>query len=211
MALRRVCLALWLSCLAAIAHAYEVCGELAPPGQYGPYDYRTATAYQKNLVEGAHFQSNVESLQRENSNSHLGGDIDYTLRAFPNHARALLAMMKLSAKERTLKPRGAHWPVECYFERALRFTPDDPAVHTMYGVYLVKKGDREAAKGQLQLAREGLEKLGGDPNLNYNVGLAYFDLGDYDKAMEQAKVAYSLGFPLPGLRSKLKSVDKWKD
>jgi tetratricopeptide (TPR) repeat protein len=81
----------------------------------------------------------------------------------------------------------------------------------VYGIFLIKKGDRKGAESELQLAREGLEKLGGDPNLNYNLGLAYFDLGDYDKALEQAKTAYSLGFPLPGLRDKLKRANKWQE
>src|SRR5437868_1067555 len=70
------------------------CGSLDNPS-YGPFDYRTATAYQKQLVEiiGAHFTSSVESLQHGNT-APIGGELDYTLRAFPNHRRALLAMIR---------------------------------------------------------------------------------------------------------------------
>ena len=40
------------------------CGVLNPPGQFGPYDYRTATREQKYLVEMAHFPPEVELLTR---------------------------------------------------------------------------------------------------------------------------------------------------
>jgi hypothetical protein len=39
--------------------------------------------------------------------------------------------------------------------------------------------------------------------LNYNIGLLYFDMGDYAKAVEHARVAYNAGYPLVGLRKKL--------
>lgn len=199
-----------LSCFAASSRALELdaCGDLS--NAYGPYDYRTATEAQKHLVEKTHFPTHVEHLQRRATGS-FGGDIDYTLRAFPNNPRALLAMMKLGAKERALRPQGARWPVECYFDRAVRFAPDDPAVRTVYGLYLISTGQRQAAERELETAREALKKLGGDRNLSYNLGLAYFNLGNYDAALEQAKTAYALGFPLPGLREKLKRVGKWQE
>lgn len=199
---------LCLSCFAASTHALEACGELT--NSFGPYDYRTTFGDPKVLVEGAHFPPHVEHLQRQLTGP-FGADIDYTLRAFPNNPRALLAMMKLGVKQNTVRPYGARWPVECYFDRAVRFAPDDPAVHTVYGLYLISKGKRQDAERELQTAREALRQLGGDSNLNYNLGLAYFDLGRYDEALEQAKTAYALGFPLPGLREKLKRVGKWQD
>ena len=204
----RIMLGVCLTILTPVAKALDYCGELA--NAYGPFDYRTATAAQKHLVESAHFLPFIEQLQRGLTGS-LGSEIDYTLRAFPNHPRALMAMMKLGMKENVRQPRGALWPVECYFDRAVRFAPDDPAVRTLYGVYLVKNGSREAAANELKLASDALEKTGGDANLNYNLGLAYFEMKDYDKALEQAKKAYALGFPLPGLRDKLKRVNKWEE
>lgn len=207
----KVLLGLSFSAITVTTHAFEECGELRNVMQYGPYDYRTVSEDKKQLVETAHFLPFVESLQRGLTTNHVGGDIDYTLRAFPNHPRALLAMMKLGFKLKTSKPPGAHFTVECYFDRAIRFTPDDPAVHTFYGLYLVKRGDRQAAARELDTAREGLQTSGGDQNLNYNLGLAYFDLADYEKALQQAKLAYSLGFPLPGLREKLKRAGKWEE
>ena len=41
---------------------------------YGPFDYRTVTPFQKQLVEGTHFPRQVEILQQGNTST-LGGDI----------------------------------------------------------------------------------------------------------------------------------------
>lgn len=183
-----------------------MCGPI-DTGGYGPFDYRTATAQQKLLVEGAHFRRETELLQVRKGRR-LGGDIDYTLRAFPNHPRALLAMVKLGEKDKTERPHGALFTLSCYFERAIRFTPDDPAVRVVFAHYLINKGDKAGARTQLELVQE---KVGDDPNLSYNAGLAYFDLKDYARAREHAKRAYELGFPLQGLKNKLQQVKQWQD
>lgn len=193
---------------ATVAGAQDVtvCGPIESGG-YGPFDYRTATAYQKRLVEGAHFTRDIERLRKGKTGS-LGAELDYTLRAFPNHPRALLAMVRLAEKEKKERPQGAGYPAGCYFERAIRFTPDDPAVRVVFAHYLIDRGDRSGARQQLELVRE---KVGNDPNLSYNVGLAYFDLKDYALAREHAKRAYELGFPLDGLKKKLQQVKQWQD
>ncbi len=190
----------------AAAQSLDVCGSLK--NAFGPFDYRTASAADRELVEGAHFTPGVESLSRQINNRYFGADIDYTLRAFPNHPRALLAMTRLSARERKDKPRGATYPVQCYFDRAIRFTPDDPAVRVVFGHYLIDKGDPGGARKQLDLVQE---KAREDANLSYNLGLAYFDLKAYGLAREHAKRAYALGFPLPGLKKKLQQANQWRD
>src|SRR6266513_2811729 len=70
---------------------------------YGPFDYRTATQAQKVLVESNHFTRPVETLQSGLTGT-PGHDIGYTLRAFPNHPRALLAMVRLAQRDKTKKP-----------------------------------------------------------------------------------------------------------
>jgi hypothetical protein len=45
----------------------------------------------------------------------------------------------------------------------------------------------------------------------YNLGLAYVEIKRYPEALEAAHKAYALGFPLPGLRDRLKSVNAWKE
>src|SRR5262245_1653589 len=118
---RRVARALAAGALvwATVASAQDVtvCGPIETGG-YGPYDYRTATAQQKRVVDAAHFTRNVEML-RGSGRASVGGDIDYTLRAFPNHPRALMAMMRLGERDKTERPVGAMFSVACYFERAV--------------------------------------------------------------------------------------------
>ena len=181
------------------------CGELA--NGYGPYDYRKRDEFAQNfyLVESAHFTKEVESGVKGNTGA-VGADIDYTLRAIPNHARALSTMANLGIKYKQLKLVGAKFPVECYFDRAIRFTPDDGAVRAVYANYQFALGKTEAA---LKLFSKAVDLSPEDPTINYNAGLAYFKVKDYEKANLHAQKAYSLGFPLPGLKNKLVSVGKW--
>jgi Tfp pilus assembly protein PilF len=193
---------------APLAHAQDLsaCGPLQ--NAYGPFDYRTATAQQRATVENFHFTRDVETLKRGASSVRVGADLSYTLRAFPNHPRALLAMTRLGQKEKTPRPKGADYTVECYFDRAIRFAADDPSVRMLYGTFLLRNGKREAAIEQLKTAEH---HAGANANVYYNLGLAYFDLKDYGKARDYAKRAYELGFTLPGLKKKLQSVGQWRD
>jgi tetratricopeptide (TPR) repeat protein len=182
----------------------STCGTLRTA--WGPFDYRSASVRQIQIVEDYHFTPEVEMLKRGKSNVHVGADIDYTLRAFPNHHRALAAMANLQFKAKTDLPIGAHWRVSCYFDRAIRFRPDDATVRTIFGIYMMRLGKTADAITQFEMAA----KLGDDSgNLHYNAGLTYFELGDYDKALAHAKKAYDLGFTLPGLREKLAKIGKW--
>jgi tetratricopeptide (TPR) repeat protein len=186
------------------AFAQPECARL-PPGQFGPFDYRTQRA-KLAVVELNHFTPEVEQLIKGRSSDFIENDIQFVLIYYPNHYRALEAMARLSLRKRTLKLRHAALPTECYFVNAMRFAPDDPKVRLGYGVYLSRIGQSAAALTQFQEA----EKLGAtDANTYYNLGLMYFDMKDYGKAVEYAKKAYDLGFPLPGLRKKLEQAGKW--
>lgn len=189
------------------ARAFDACGPLK--NAFGPYDYRARQEFRDKLylVEIAHFTESVQMLQRGNTSS-LGGDIDYTLRAFPNHPRALSAMANLAIRDRTDKPSGAKYTVDCYFERAIRFAPDDGTVHMIYGNWLFKTGAKDKALQEYQTAEKYAEN---DANLQYNLGLYYLDAKEYDKALAHAHKAYDLGFQLPGLRNKLVAAGKWRD
>lgn len=182
------------------------CGQLA--NHYGPYDYRTVSEAQRKIVEDVHFTPKVESLAGGATSITAGGDLNYTLRVFPNHHRALMAVVKLSEKEKSIRPRDMNYSVPCWFDRAERFRPDDAMVKALHGLYLNRTGKTQAAVDKLEEAKA----LAGDnANINYNLGLAYVDLKQYDKALESAHVAYALGFPLPGLRDKLKRAGKWSE
>jgi tetratricopeptide (TPR) repeat protein len=190
----------------ALADELE-CGALQ--NAYGPYDYRS-DFNQKNripIVEGAHFQPEVEALQLGGiiyvTPYDLIGGLDYTLRAIPNHHRALSTVARYQLRGWKTDPFRT---ADCYFDRALRFTPDDGQVRVIYGAYLHRKKDLKGALAQYMTAREMLPD---SVELAYNLGLLYFEMKERDKAKEEAVRAYSLGYPLPGLRDKLARAGLW--
>ncbi len=180
------------------------CGSL--DNAYGPFDYRSDKK-KLGVVERFHFGPQVERLASGISGQ-VGADLDYTLRAFPNHHRALMSMKRLGAREKTTKARGAQYTVECYMIRAETFRPDDGMVKVIYGLFLSESGRTKEAVAKLEAARK-LESR--NANVHYNLGLAYFNLGQYDNALESAHRAYADGFPLPGLRDQLKRAGKWRE
>lgn len=184
------------------------CGPLE--NQYGPFDYRAHKKgdYKLDIVEQYHFTSNVESLVTGKSTVNVGGDLDYTLRVFPNHHRALLAMVRLGEKLKSPQPPGVGYSVECYFERALRFRPDDSTARMLYARFLAKNGRQSDAVKQLEITTTTAAE---NPFTHYNIGLIYFDIKNYDQALTQAHKAYGLGFEQPALRDQLKSAGKWKE
>ncbi|MDA0188791.1 MAG: tetratricopeptide repeat protein [Proteobacteria bacterium] len=197
---------LLLAALAAPAGAGEAeCGPLT--NHYGPFDYNAATPADRALVDRAHFTPRVEQLKRGNTGS-LGQDLSYTLGVFPNHARALLAISNLALREKTPRPKDSTYSIDCWFDRAFRFRPNEGNPRMIYGVYLMKSGRTQEAIEHLETAA----RLAGESaNLNYNLGLAYFELNDHEKALAYAHRAYAQGFQLPGLKSKLQKAGKWRD
>lgn len=177
---------------------------------YGPFDYRHTRGPTLSLVEDSHFTPGVESLTEPVSTSlkTIAGDIGYTLRAFPNHHRALLAMMRLGEQRKTDFPPSAGYTVECYFMRAVRFTPDDTVVRGLYAQYLIKRNRNDDAMRQMEAAAH---YAGDNPLSHYNIGLIYFDLGRYDRALEEAHKAQALGFERSDLAQKLKRIGKWQE
>ena len=192
---------------ASIAHAdVSNCGNPFV-NHFGPWDYRIASVADKTIVERTHFTSETEQLKPNSGTGYPAQDIGYTLRVFPNHPRALLAMSRLALKEKTAVPKHGDMSVDCYFDRAMRFTPNDPEVYMIYGVHVMKTGDNKTAIALLEKA-SSLDDS--NANVHYNLGLAYFEVKNYDKSLAEATKAYALGFPLPGLRNMLEKAGKWR-
>ena len=196
----------WLPFAANGETGYQVCGSL--DNGYGPFDYRSTEIAKIEIVEKFHLTPKVETLKGGSTASTPGGDLAYTLRAFPNHPRALMATVRFSEKTKKDPPPEMIYSVGCWFDRAERFRPDDATVKLLYGLHLIRSGKSKDGIPKLESA---LALSGDDPNIFYNLGLAYFELKQFDKSLEYAQKAYSLGFPLPGLKNKLQKAGKWKE
>lgn len=191
---------------AAQAPSADACGVLSN-GEYGPFDYRKP----HHMLAGAernHFTPKVERLIAGESRYDVGGDLSFLLVMYPNHARALMAMMRLGEKEKTDKPVGARFEVECYFERALRFRPDDNVVRMMYVLFLSKKARQAEA---VQHLKQVVATAGDNPFTHYNAGLLYFELKEYELAAAQARAAQAGGFLRTDLIDKLRALGKWTE
>ncbi len=173
--------------------------------RYGPFDYSNPEHREKYLeiVEKHHFNEDVRFLRRGQTGS-IWGDLGYVLRAFPNHHQALDALMRLHfRKDKPMRGAPSESEVEKRFTDAIDFAPHDPIVNIIYGIYLYKSGRFPEAEEQYLIA---IKKAPESSEAYYNLGLLYFEEKKYDKALELSKKAYELGYPLPGLRDKLKKV-----
>jgi tetratricopeptide (TPR) repeat protein len=196
--------------LAMLLHGLALAADDCPPfnntvtgGDYTNPEHRSRL----DVVERFHFTPQVERLERGQS-GYIGGDIGYTLEHFANHHRALSSLSRLALREKSSRPKGAKYSIECYFERAIRYRPDDARVRAIFGGYLLALGQQDAALVQLEEAAR-LEP--GNATNQYNLGLVYVRKQDYAKARDAARLAYQLGFPLPGLKNKLVAAGQWQD
>ena len=104
---------------------------------------------------------------------------------------------------RTVSPRSASPGPECFFRRAIGFTPDRPDRTRLFATYLHRAGRFPDAVAEYQAA----EKKGDvSAELFYNRGLLHLDMGNVPAARADAERAYALGYPLPGLKNKLQKL-----
>ncbi len=175
------------------------------PGQYGPFDYRDPAVRTGNpsplqLVEMGHFTTEVATLTRGNTGS-MTHDLDYTLRAFPNHHRALQSLADLGIRVKKIKGgEDMTYTIACYFIRAKNYAPTDGMVNALYAYYLANMNQKDLALAEVDQA---LKKAGTNPKVYYDAGLAYYYLGDLKKAQECSIIAKKLGSNAVGLANLL--------
>ncbi|MET0101179.1 MAG: hypothetical protein ABW078_05545 [Sedimenticola sp.] len=89
-----------------------------------------------------------------------------------------------------------------YLKEVMVDHPDYPGSYQLMSLILRDAGQ---LKESLDILLKGNEATGGDSaELHYFLGLAYLMLDDVKSAKKHADKAYTLGYPLPGLRNKLK-------
>jgi len=179
------------------------------PGS-GPYDYRQRTSLTGELkrVERRHFTQKVEQLISGESTKDVMSDLDYTLRQWPNHHRALYSMIEYQIRESKKYSRRKMIPAECYLQRAEKFSNKDITVMILYALYLHRSGHLDLALKKYEEA-EGTDE--NNMQLKYNYALLLVDLGKFDEAKEKAEFLYSKNFPLEGLKKRLSKAGHWND
>jgi tetratricopeptide (TPR) repeat protein len=174
----------------------------------GKYDFSGTMDYhdtqnQERIrgIEHNHLNSDVENLVKGQTTAAAGGDLRFIVVEVPNHPRALAALMRLALREHTEMPaESGPYTVRCWLERATVFSPSDGTPFLLSGVYLASNGLQQEALTQL---KQAARLLPDNAEVEYNLGLVYLNLHDYDAAHMHAQRAYDLGFPLPGLRRRL--------
>ncbi len=204
-------------------------------GQFGPYDYYRPPAEPRGaiaLVEREHlgFKVAEQMFKKDYCGYYL--NLDYTLRAFPNHPKALPMMAKFLESHSTCPPsrktevtveaaaialESGTWQernMEYYYGTAIHFVTEDTRVipkhaetHVLYGDWLRKNGEYGKAQKQYETA---LALKPGSADAHYGMGLMYLDQNNSAKAAEYAKKAYTLGKPPAELRDRLVASGVWQ-
>lgn len=179
---------------------------------FGPYDYlqRNSLRSQLEVVEESHFNEDVESLTKGMSASAMG-DIHYTLQTWPNHHRALNSAFRYRLQHREQWALGdntaQNYPAECYLQRAIKFSPNDPIPYMLHGMLMHQMKQYDAA---LKSYRQANRLRPDDLVTEYNMGLTLVELKMFGEAQRVADKVYAADFPLPGLQRKLAEAKKQK-
>jgi len=198
---RSLALAAMLCAFALPGSAKTYCGTLT--GR--EYDYRLPSGAMIDMVNNRHFTDEVEQGIRGSTGT-LGNDLEYTLRVFPNHYRALNTILRVVPRFPAGWMPGSKLANECFFERAVRVFPDDSTAWLMYARYKFMTGKDGDA---LKMLNKAVELSPDDPTINYNLGLLLAKQKKYDEALPHAQKAYAANFPLPGLKQNLVKAGKW--
>jgi hypothetical protein len=66
-------------------------------------------------------------------------------------------------------------------------------------------------KEAIEALAKAAEFGGNNPEVQYNLGLLYLKLGREQDALRHGQAAYTLGYPLPGLKNQLVQRGVWRD
>jgi hypothetical protein len=102
-------------------------------------------------------------------------------------------------------------PEEAYaaLQRSIEAQPARPEPYVMLAIIHRKARKLDQARDVL---RQADEVTGGNSaEIQYNLGLINLELGDTTAANVNARQAYRLGYPLPGLKDRLRKLGKWSD
>lgn len=159
-----------------------------------------------HVVEKYHFNDNVKALKKGQS-AYLPADLDFILSTIPNHPRALDLYSTYQQRYKTSKnfreeryTRKPRYTADCLFDRAVKVYPDHGETWMVWGIHLHRLTDYQ---GAVERYKRAISLGYATAPLHNNLGLSYFELGQYAAADKHERIASKLGYPLKGLRSKL--------
>jgi tetratricopeptide (TPR) repeat protein len=170
-----------------------------PPGDYRQRNVDPYVKKQISNLEFYHLSKARKSLGAKHAPSVMS-NLDFALRHVPNHYEALQMLIGWELRGGGL---GGYRKSNCYLDWAREFVPDDEMVLAMGGTYFWKKGQVPMADAWY---RKAVEVAPASAEANYAYGLMLFDQKQYDEARQRATAAYAAGYPLPGLRDKLRKA-----
>ena len=98
--------------------------------------------------------------------------------------------------------RGDSEPALALLEQMIVKQPQNDLLYSAKAVIQRKVGRLEEARDTLLRGSEAVDEQSAE--IIYNLGLVSLELGDRESAEAYAEKAYAMGFPLPGLRIKLR-------
>lgn len=171
----------------------------SPANQNDYFSSDLTTSKRVRTVEHHHWEK-ARQHREKGELKYAFGDIDFILRYVPNHPHALMQMSEIgiaAGKPDTVRP---------YLDYAIQYRPKNSSTHIIYGIHLHRTGNYSKAVQHYERALELDPKAS---ETHYNLGLSYFELKEYTLAQQHAKSAYDRGYPLPGLKDKLRQVGHW--
>jgi hypothetical protein len=142
-----------------------------------------------------------------NGFEHAAGETSYTL-ARSSESHPMFSTM-LTLRGRAYFELGRYDDAKDDFGRAIQLHPDVPDPYAAWGLLLRQAGHLPEARDVLERGVKGTK--GGTAELHYLLGIVLTDMKDYEPALEHAKLAYKMGYPLPGLKRKLQNAGHWSD
>lgn len=137
----------------------------------------------------------------------VAGETGFTLaRSSPTHP--LYATM-LTLRGRANFELGLMKDAQQDFARAAQLHPDVGDSYAAWALLLRRTGHRPEARDVLERGIKGTK--GGTAELHYLLGIILTEMQDYTPALEHAKLAYKMGYPLLGLKRKLQKSGHWTD
>ena len=163
----------------------------------GPWHYCAGVA----LIMRANSES--DKVERKQALSRAIRELEYSRRNAPTGSRTHIeSTIQIAVAYRQI---GEQDKAIDLVKNLIQVDNQQPSIYTM--LYLLHRDLKQQQKSldALLLGEKLLENESSE--VFYFIGLEYFNKKDYEKSAAYAKKAYDLGYPLPGLRDKLRRVN----